>query len=547
MVVDWMAYSATYISVPTMILREKCEDLGLSPGDECNSSKEAQAQQAAFMAMFSLCTGAPSVAVCSLLSHLSDVIGRKPMFLLGNLQGVLMYGVLLINGARGASTLILITFINLLGGIYVTDGAIFASVADLTSNSSGHDRVRLMSIIEGAQWFGQILGPLIGGHVSTLVSPQTSFIVPTALYGVGLLLSVVAYPETLSHERRATFDFQKSHPFGVVSIARGYRRSMILASGLLFAQWGLGTGVATWPMFTKNSFDWKNDQIGNMEALYFTANAMGLFVLLPIINRHATPKAVITASAACSIFMWGCHILVTAGWMMFPLACLGMFSAMLFPLIRAGIATEFGPSMYGAALGVAALVQQTAKVGVLPAVGLAWHVIQESGLPDYIRRSKTAISSSLFLCTWRTSLSPSSTPRRSSFSCGCPSPPPMARAYSGGSRPVPPSTRCRLLPRRSTWLVWSRFLRWTRHAEGRRWRRREQTGRTRSLRRGSSASGAKRAISHQPRVQAMRLSAGERAVSRLSSKAMQWKAGQRNARPFEAKRRTTPQFSTTMC
>jgi len=402
MVIDWIAYSATYISVPTMILMEKCEDLGLAPGDECNSSKEAQAQQAAFMAMFSLCTGAPSVAVCSLLSHLSDVIGRKPMFLLGNLQGVLMYGVLLIRGARGATTLIMITVINLLGGIYVTDGAIFASVADLTANSSGHDRVRLMSIIEGAQWFGQILGPLIGGHVSTLVSPQTSFVVPTTLYGVGLLLSLVAYPETLSHERRATFDLQKSHPFGVVSIASGYRRSLTLASGLLFAQWGLGTGVATWPMFTKQSFDWKNDQIGNMEALYFTANAIGLFLLLPGITNRATPKVVIAASAACSILMWGCHVFVTAGWMMFPLVCLGTFSAMLFPLIRAGIATDFGPQMYGAALGVAALVQQTAKVGVLPAVGLAWHAIQDSGLPDYtayvIVTAEYAVAFLIFLC-----------------------------------------------------------------------------------------------------------------------------------------------------
>merc|ERR1719442_380722 len=56
----------------------------------------------------------------------------------------------------------------------------------------------------------------------------------------------------------------------------------------------------------------------------------------------------------------------------------------MFPLIRAGIATDFGPHMYGAALGVAALVQQTAKVGVLPAVGMAWHAIQDSGLPDYM-------------------------------------------------------------------------------------------------------------------------------------------------------------------
>merc|ERR1712060_112902 len=71
-------------------------------------------------------------------------------------------------------------------------------------------------------------------------------------------------------------------------------------------------------------------------------------------------------------------------WMMFPVVCLGMFSAMMFPLIRAGIATDFGPTMYGAALGVAALVQQTAKVGVLPAVGMAWHAIQDSGLPDYM-------------------------------------------------------------------------------------------------------------------------------------------------------------------
>mmetsp|Transcript_52537 Transcript_52537/g.163126 ORF Transcript_52537/g.163126 Transcript_52537/m.163126 type:complete len:447 (+) Transcript_52537:48-1388(+) len=386
LLLSFTAFSSTYVILPDMVLLEKCEAMGV-PAGQCDSSHpsfvQAQAEQASFMSMFTVVTNVPCLFLCALFAHLSDRVGRKPFLLMTGLQGALSSGLMLWRGVARSDVVAACTCLRLLGGsIFGTVGNCMAAAADVTVEWSSKDRARVFSGLEGAIWIGQLLGPVTGGVASNLLGPQRSLVFATVVFALSLLVVLVSLPETLPREQRLPFTWRKANPLGGVVVAWRFPVCLVLAAAFFFAQFSAGFGGSLWPLYCKKEFQWPDGTIGALMSVCFTANAVGLIIIMPILAAWASPKAILVTSVASGCVMWSLFATTATAWHFFAVACIGAGAAMMYPVIRNSLATMLGPQLYGAGLGLVALVEMiNAMIG--PALGnQAFRIFEVQGMPD---------------------------------------------------------------------------------------------------------------------------------------------------------------------
>ena len=141
------------------------------------------------------------------LGMLSDRFGRRPILLISLLGSAVGYFLLGIGGSLWMLYLGRIID-GLTGGNIST---IFAYIADLTQPK---DRAKYYGLIGGAMGFGFLIGPALGGLVSTI-----SLSAPLYLAALITLINIVwgygSLPESLTHEHRLEkFEWNHLNPFG---------------------------------------------------------------------------------------------------------------------------------------------------------------------------------------------------------------------------------------------------------------------------------------------------------------------------------------------
>ncbi|MBL8642745.1 MAG: MFS transporter [Rhodospirillaceae bacterium] len=129
----------------------------------------------------------------------SDSIGRKPVFLISTIGGIVSYVML---GFADSIEMLLAS--RAIGGLMAGNVAVaFASMADLTTNEN---RAKGMGLIGGAFNLGFIAGPAMGGILAgnDAASADLSMIalVAGALSAVAFVATALFLPETLPPEKR---------------------------------------------------------------------------------------------------------------------------------------------------------------------------------------------------------------------------------------------------------------------------------------------------------------------------------------------------------
>jgi len=270
------------------------------------------------------------------------------------------------------------------GGIYGANGNLLASAADVSAGWSPTERARMFGRLEGAIWMGQTIGPSLGGVASNLLGPQRALVVPTLLSASCAVLGVALMPETLPRERRAAFSWRRASPLGGLLLVRDVPHCLTFAAGLLFAQWGISTGLTSVPLFCKRTLGWPDGTIGAVDTVYFAANGLGLLVCMPALARRVSAKSIAMLAGLSSATTWILLANVVRGWELFAVVCVAFASAMIFPIIRTSLVTVLGPQLNGVALGIMSLVELVCQLGAPAAASATWHVLDVRGWPDHV-------------------------------------------------------------------------------------------------------------------------------------------------------------------
>ena len=211
---------------------------------------------------------------------LSDLYGRKPLFLVG--LGLFVGGSVVAGMSSSMEMFIICRAVQGLGGGILIPVATSA-VADLYSPM---ERGKMQGLLGAVFGIGSGIGPLIGGYITEYVSWHWIFYINVPLAIGAFLLTLKKFP-TPELEEKPVIDY-----LGIIVL------SIFLIDLLLLFQWG------------GNDFDWVSLESMGMAALAIVL--MGIFVFIerrakePILAPHLIHnKIVILASVFMFIFGLG--------------------------------------------------------------------------------------------------------------------------------------------------------------------------------------------------------------------------------------------------
>ena len=201
-----------------------------------------------------------------ILGGLSDRYGRRPILLFSLLGLGIDYIFMAV-----APTILWLFVGRLISGIA---GASFTTAsAYIADVSPPEKRAQNFGLIGAAFGIGFIIGPVIGGLLGQY-GARIPFYAAAALALLNWLYGFFILPESLSPEKRRTFDFKRANPIGSLIQLRRYPviAGMVIALILLYM-----AGYAmqsTWSYYTMEKFTWDEAQVG------FSLGVVGLCIAI---------------------------------------------------------------------------------------------------------------------------------------------------------------------------------------------------------------------------------------------------------------------------
>lgn len=394
MLLDFVFYTgaASTFSPGVLLLRElACERLGIEQGDECSQSVEAESVAAGWGTVFSFTGGSIGMIVAPLFTMATDRFGRKPVLALipcvNVVQGVLVQLVLgpLPERALGIDRIwwyfAVVSLGAVSGGLFPFINCGFAAVADLTKDQIASSRATVFGIVQVSIFVGLTVGPIVGGLIADRVSVRLSLIFSACCSALQVPLTLLLFHETLEPARRTAWEWKRANPFGSLHLLFQSRVTLLLGLIMLcqlFASTGGGTLLT---LYLQTTFGWGPATLGYSQTVTYAANAVGLMVCLPLLQRCVGTKLVLLLSCISGTIylvaqgMVGCvpfercelEVAQRHEWQMWLVLSLGVLNAMYFPGIRTSICGLAGEGNYGKALGAVACTQQLVSVFAGPA------------------------------------------------------------------------------------------------------------------------------------------------------------------------------------
>lgn len=311
------------------------------------------------------------------LGALSDRYGRRPVLLISLLGTSISYVIFgLAHGLSGLGVefVLLALFVaRILDGI--TGGNISTAQAYIADTTPPEHRARGMGMIGAAFGLGFMLGPALGGLLSTISLSAPAF--AAAVFSlVSVLFGYFALPESLPPERRTRIPFAQMNPVARLSgvVRNQHIRPFLLGIFLMYMAFaGLQSNFA---VFTDVRFGFgPADNAFVFAFIGLMAVVMQGFLIRKLVPRFGEERLAITGlalmTAAFGLIAW-----VPQAWMLYPaVGVLAVGSGMATPSITSLISRRVSPQEQGATLGgTQAINSLTMIVGPLYA-GLVFDAI----------------------------------------------------------------------------------------------------------------------------------------------------------------------------
>jgi DHA1 family tetracycline resistance protein-like MFS transporter len=242
------------------------------------------------------------VIAAPVIGRLSDRFGRRPLLLLGTFAG---FGCFIMLGV--ARSLVLIFASRIINGLL--GGNMSLAQAYITDVTEEKDRARSLGVLGAAFGLGFVVGPALGGFLSTF-----GYAVP-ALVAAGLALLnflwiLARLPESLSAERRGVIAMNPRAPVSARVMVDAMRRPGVgpILTTVFFYNLAFGVFTASFSLYALEKLALSAQYTG-----YILAYVGVILVLVqgvaigPLTARFAEPKLIVAtvAVAALTLLAWG--------------------------------------------------------------------------------------------------------------------------------------------------------------------------------------------------------------------------------------------------
>lgn len=282
------------------------------------------------------------------LGNLSDRFGRRPVLIVSLVFMGLDYFLMAI-----APTLFLLFIARMLSGI--TGATYSTAAAYLSDTSKKGERSANFGYIGGAFGVGFVLGPAIGGLLAEF-GVRMPFIVAGVFALLNAAFGYFVLPETLSKDKRRTFEWRRANPF----LALLRVRQLPAVGGLMLVVFISSTAnnvyPAIWSFFTIERFSWEPSMVGYSLAAYGVCAAIAQALVLGwMIKRYGVEKTAVIGMFIAIITL-GYLTVIDQAWLVFVGMPITALSAIVGPALQGMMADQVADEEQGELQGVFASV-----------------------------------------------------------------------------------------------------------------------------------------------------------------------------------------------
>jgi len=259
------------------------------------------------------------------IGSLSDRFGRRRVLLVSLFFMALDYLVMAVAG-----TIWLLLAGRIVGGITAaTQSTATAYIADI---STARDKAKNFGLVSAAFGVGFILGPLIGGLLSTFGS-RAPFVAAAILAAANFTFGYFILPETVTDKIRRPFEWRRANPLGAFKhIGRlPGLRALLLIHFLYSIAFFVYPSV--WAYFTRERFGWDGLMVGYSLAAFGISMVIVQAGLIRLIIPKLGEARTVLLGLALNMVAFFVIALVTNGWLMLALTPLTALGAITGPAL----------------------------------------------------------------------------------------------------------------------------------------------------------------------------------------------------------------------
>jgi DHA1 family tetracycline resistance protein-like MFS transporter len=306
-----------------------------------------------------------------LLGSLSDRFGRRPIILTSLLGSGLDYFLL-----ASAPNLTWFYVGRVVAGI--TGANFAAATAYIADVSPPEKRAANFGLIGAAFGLGFILGPALGGILGN-VGLRIPFVVAGGLTLLNWLYGLLVLPESLGHENRRFFSWNRSNPVGSLLDLRRHRMAFGLAGTYFLIYLAHQVLPSTWVLYTGYRYHWTVGQTGISLAIVGLTAAIVQGGLTRIVVARFGEQKTATFALIISAICYAGYGLATEGWMIYAILVLGSLGGLTGPAVQSLISRGVGADEQGGVQGsLTSLASIAGIIGPPVTTGLFSHFISVS-------------------------------------------------------------------------------------------------------------------------------------------------------------------------
>nr|WP_254151037.1 MFS transporter [Candidatus Chloroploca mongolica] len=287
-----------------------------------------------------------------ILGGLSDRFGRRPVLLL-SLTGAgfsyVLFGLADRFEPLGATAVLAVLFVSRIAA-GITGGSISTAQAYIADITTPETRARGMGLIGAAFGLGFMLGPAIGGLLSTISLSAPAFASATLIFA-SVIFGYFTLPESLPVERR-TEKMGSLNPLRRLSAVVQRESIRPLLMGILLLNLAFAGLQSNFAVFTESRFGFGPMQIAFLFAFIgLMAVIMQGFLIRKLVPMFGEARLAVTGLALMTVAFLGIAF-VPVAWMLYPtLALLSIGSGMATPSLTSLISRSVSAQEQGSVLG----------------------------------------------------------------------------------------------------------------------------------------------------------------------------------------------------
>lgn len=265
-------------------------------------------QAAGWIGIFGFLFAAIQFVSSPIQGTLSDRYGRRPVILLSCL-GLGIDFMLMALAQSLPWLLVARIFSGIFSASFTTANAY---IADVTPPDK---RAKAFGMIGAAFGLGFILGPALGGYLSTF-NLRAPFWFAAGLATLNFLYGWFVLPESLPKEKRtARFDWAHANPIGSLVLLKKYPQVFGLAAVVFMANFAHYVYPSVFVLFAEYQYQWTNQQVGWVLAIVGVCSVIVQAGLMGPLVKKLGERRTLLLGLACGVVGFVIYGAAEAGWM----------------------------------------------------------------------------------------------------------------------------------------------------------------------------------------------------------------------------------------